>query len=168
MLEHSTLLLHEWTRSPTPDGQTWVRPIADSAGRRLGFVRHQKLAAMSWLFWLRKIRLDVFETDDASHVMTLTRSWTLFPIWELHDAEDRHVGSVYPKSLVTCDGDVLGYLELHASEQGRILDPAGHALARVGKRGGVQELNFAGDSVNPFLRMLVLSAVLALDANPGR
>src|SRR5437763_5372944 len=99
MLEHSTLLLHEWTRSSMPEGRTWVRSIADASGRRLGFVRHQRLAAMSWLFWLRKIRLDVFETDDASHLMTLTRSWTLFPIWELHDAEDRHVGSVYPKSL---------------------------------------------------------------------
>jgi hypothetical protein len=167
MLEHSTLLLHEWTRSTTPEGPTWVRPIADGAGRRLGFVRHQKLAAVSWLFWLRKVRLDVFETEDASHLMTLTRSWTLFPIWELHDAEERHVGSVYPKSLVTCDGDVLGYIDL-PSEQGRILDPAGHSLARVGKRGGACELAFAAESANPFVRMLVLGAVLAIDAIPGR
>ena len=102
-------------RLALPDGQ-----VLDSAHRgqqrATSRVRaYQKLAALSWLFWLRKIRLDVFETDDASHLMTLMRSWTLFPIWELHDAEDRHVGSVYPKSLVTCDGDVLGYLDFAAS-----------------------------------------------------
>ena len=171
MLQHSSLLVHGWTQTVVPkEEDAWIRPITDLAHRRLGFVRYQKLAPISWLFWLRKTRLDVFETEDASLLMSLTRSWTMLPIWELHDAEDRHVGSVYPRSLVADGGQALGYLDLETEGQGRILDHAGRMLLTFAKKNGdICELAFAAQlDANPFLRMLMLGYILSLDSSPKR
>ena len=169
MLENSTLVALAWTRTTLADGAVaWVRVINDAAGRPLGFVRYQKLAPTPWLFWLRRIRLDVFETDDASHLMTLNRSWMVPSIWNLHDAEDRPVGSLYPKRLVGSDGQVQGYLQLESIGQGRILDPAGQVQARFCTKNNVDlEMTFIpGSSANPFLRMLMLGCLLTLDPKP--
>ena len=68
MLEQASLLVHGWTQQEGP----WTRPISDAAGRPLGFVRLGGEAGTSWLSWFRKARLDVFETEDASHLMTVT------------------------------------------------------------------------------------------------
>src|SRR5215475_13614741 len=101
MLEHASFYIHGWARSVQADGaESWTRSITHSDGRALGFARFQRLAADSWLFWLRKIRLDVFETEDASHLLSLIRSWTMRSIWDLYDAEERHIGWIYPTSLV--------------------------------------------------------------------
>jgi hypothetical protein len=169
MLEHSSLLVHGWTRTTLADAaEAWIRPITDSAARPLGFVRYQKLPALSWFFWLRKVRLDVFETEDASHLMSLTRSWTMLHIWDLHDADERYIGSVYPKTLVASAGESLGFLDLQSGEQGRILNPSGHALVRFCKKNGASlEVAFAPDPVaNPFLRMMMLGCLLTLDPRP--
>jgi len=170
MLEHSTLLVHPWTRTTLADsGDAWIRPISDAASRPLGFVRLQ-FAPLSWLFWVRKIRLDVFETEDASHLLSVTRSWTMLSIWDVHDAEDRHVGRVYPKSLVASEGETLGYVERMRGDQGRILDPAGRVLLRLGNRNKVGlEIAFAPESAaNPFVRMMMLACILTLDPKPKR
>src|SRR4051794_10031633 len=98
MLEHENLLIHVWTRTNTPDGiSAWLRPITNASGRSLGFVRFEGNPDASWLAWLRRIRLDIFETEDASHLMSLTRAWGRLRVWDVHDAEDRHVGSISPK-----------------------------------------------------------------------
>lgn len=170
MLEHSTLLVHPWTRTTLADGaDAWIRPISDAASRPLGFVRLQ-YAPLSWLFWVRKLRLDVFETEDASHLLSVTRSWTMLSIWDVRDAEDRDVGRIYPKSLVASEGQALGYLERDRVGQGRILDPEGHALVRFGhNNAGNLELTFAAESgANPFVRMMMLGTILTLDPKPKR
>ncbi len=164
MLEHSTLLIHPWTRSTLADGgAAWIRPITDAAAHPLGFVRSQ-VAPISWLFWARNLQLDVFETEDAAHLMRLTRSWTIFSTWDLHDAEDRPVGRIFPKSLIGDDGQCLGFLEL----AGRILDPSAQVLAKFSRKNGVGvELTFSSTSAaNPFLRMLLLGCLLTLDPKP--
>jgi hypothetical protein len=169
MLDYTTLLIHPWTQSAQPDGSiAWIRQIAEIAGRPLGFVRLDRRSADSWFFWLRQLRLDVFETEDASHLMSLKRSWTLRTIWELHDAEERHVGYIYPKSLVASEGGMLGFLEFQGRGQGRILDHAGHALAQFSaSEADEARVTFTpAPEVNPFLRMLILGAVLALDPKP--
>jgi hypothetical protein len=171
MLEHCSLLIQAWTRTTLPDGEiAWIRTITDGEARPLGFVRYQKLPALSWLFWLRTVRLDVFETEDAAHLMRLTRSWAMLRIWDLHDSEDRHVGSVYPKSLVSSEGQSLGFLDVEYAEQGRILDPSGHVLLRFGKKKGDNlEVEFAPDpAANPFLRMMLLGCLLTIDPGPKR
>ena len=77
MLEHSALLVYDWTQAVQPDGKNaWIRRIADAAAQPLGFVRCERHFTPTWLSWLRKVRLDVFETQDASHLMSLTRSST--------------------------------------------------------------------------------------------
>ena len=170
MLEHATLHIHGWTRSTQPDGaEAWTRPITGAAGQPLGFVRSQKLTAHSWFFWLRKLRLDVFETEDASHLMSLTRSWTMRSIWDLHDAEERHVGYVYPASLVASEGGLLGFLHLEARGQGRILDHAGRVLTRFASNNADPlAVSFGpGPADNPFLRMLILGCILTLDPKPN-
>jgi hypothetical protein len=167
MLEHSSLLVQPWTRTKLPDGDGWTRSITDAQGSPLGFVRYRKQSALTWMFWLRKPRLDVFETDDASHLMSLTRSWTMFRIWDVLDAEDRHVGSIYPRSVNADHGGALGYLDAVNNEHGRILDPANQVLATFAKLGTAIEVTFAPESAaNPFLRMLLLGCILTLDANP--
>jgi hypothetical protein len=168
MLEHSPLMVHAWRRTPLNDGEAWTRPITDGASRPLGFVRHENAAGFSWLFWLRNLRLDVFETDDASHLMSLTRSRLMLPIWEVRDAEDRQVGSIYPKSFIASSGELLGFLDLERGEHGRILDSSGSVLAKFAKKTGAQlEVAFMPEpTVNPFLRMLVLASILTLDAKP--
>jgi len=171
MLEHSSLLVHGWTRTTLADAaEAWVRPITDGAARPLGFVRYQKLPALSWFFWLPKVRLDVFETEDASHLMSLTRSWTMLHIWDLHDADQRLVGSVYPKTLVASAGESLGFLDLESGDQGSIVNPSGQALARFRKKSGSSfEMAFAPDpAANPFLRMMMLGCLLTLDTKPKR
>jgi hypothetical protein len=171
MLEHSSLLVHGWTHTTLAEAaEAWVRPITDGAARPLGFVRYQKLPAQSWFFWLPKVRLDVFETEDASHLMSLTRSWTMLHIWDLHDADQRLVGSVYPKTLVASAGESLGFLDLESGDQGSIVNPSGQALARFRKKGGSSfEMAFAPDpAANPFLRMMMLGCLLTLDPKPKR
>jgi hypothetical protein len=165
MLEHSPLLIHPWTYKPLLDGAAWVRPITAAAGLSLGFLRLDGEPNPSWFAWLRKVRLEVFETDDASHLMTLTRRWGISNSWDVEDAELRHVGTIYPKTLVSSENQCLAYFDY---EGGRILDPMGRVLALFNKRGpGVVEVAFKPEApVNPFLRMMMLGSVLTLEPMP--
>lgn len=162
MLEHATLLIHPWTRTTLDGAEAWLRSITDAAGRSLGFVR-LNLASLSWLFWVRKPQLEVFETEDAAHLLSVTRSWTMLSIWDVHDAEERFVGRIYPKSIVAGEGESIGFLD-----QERILDAHGNAILRFSKRnGGVVEVAFGADTAsNPFLRMMLLGCVLTLEPKP--
>jgi hypothetical protein len=168
MLEHSPLLIDPWTRSTLADGEpAWIRVVTDTGAHRLGFVRYVGDPRRSWFSWLRASRLDIYETDDASHLMSLARSWSMLRTWEIDDAEDRHVGTIYTKIIVSSDGDRLGYLDRESPEQGRLLDRAGQVLLRYRSRANLTELSFAPESTsNPFLRMLMLGCILTMDAAP--
>jgi hypothetical protein len=168
MLEHATLLFHDWTHATLSDGErAWIRPIRDVSGHSVGFVRFVGDTQGSWFSWFHRARLDVYETDDAAHLLSLTRSWGMLRLWEVDDAEDRHVGSVYTKTIVSSEGDRLGYLDRETDEQGRILDSNGVVLLRFGKSPDGLEVVFqAKATANPFVRMLMLGCVLALDAVP--
>lgn len=169
MLEHSPLLLHAWTQKANPDGgRAWIRPITDAVGQPLGFVRFDGAPKTPWGSWLGKIRLDVFETDDAAHLMTLTRSWGVLGSWDVEDAEARQVGNLYTKTIVTSVNVPLGYLDCATGGQGRILGLQGGVLARfVRKDPGVLEVTFTPEpSVNPFVRMLVLGSILTVEPRP--
>ncbi len=165
MLENSPLLIHPWTHKPLPDGPAWIRPITDKSGLTLGFLRFDGAPRRSWFAWLRKVRLEVFETDDASHLMTLTRQWGIASSWDVEDAELHHVGTIYSKTLVSSENQHLGYVD---RENGRILDPMGRILARCSNQGvGVMEIAFTPDArTNPFLCMLMLGSVLTMAPIP--
>jgi hypothetical protein len=169
MLEQPLLLIHAWRQTTLANGESaWIRAVADANGKRLGFVRFVGDPKGSWFSWLRKVRLDLYETDDASHLFSLKRSWSMLRIWEVDDADDRHVGTVYTKTIVSSEGDRLGYLDRETAEHGRILDRTGQVLLRyVTKTGDDVELAFVKEgTTNPFLRMLMLGCVLTLDAVP--
>jgi len=168
MLEHAVLLVHAWNQEAIAEGgAAWIRRITDSVGTPLGFVRFEGDPALSWLSWLRKIRLDVFETDDASHLMTLTRLWGILRSWDVEDAEQRHVGNLYTKSIVSSDNVRLGYIDDDYSGPGRILDIHGQVLARFTSHESAIKVTFTPNSMaNPFLRMLILGSILALEPMP--
>jgi hypothetical protein len=168
MLEQSLLMLNSWMRQATPAGDyAWVRPIANAHGLGLGFVQFLGTPRTSWFTWLQPTRLEVYETEDASHLMTLSRSWGILGSWRIDDAEERHVGNVYAATIVTSDHARLGYLETNADGQGRLLDPLSRALANFVRRDGITEVSFLPDlSANPFVRMLVLGSILTLDPMP--
>jgi hypothetical protein len=163
MLEHSTLLIHDWTQSVLPDGEAaWIRVITAADGARLGFARYAGELRRTWFSWLRTRRLDVYETDDAAHLMSLVRSWTA---WEVDDADHRHVGTIYVRTIVSSDGDLLGYIDHATEEQGRILDHEGHVLMQYQQLDTSTELTF-GTPANPFLRMILLGCILVMNVEP--
>jgi hypothetical protein len=169
MLEHSCLHVDAWTLTEMGDlVQAWIRRIRDAGSKPVGFVRFHGQAPPSWFSWLRGARLDVYETDDASYLMSLVRSWGMARTWEVYDAEERHVGAVYHSSLVDSNGERRGYLVREDHQRGRIVDPAHQVLARFRKETGSDlEVIFTRQaSANPFLRMLVLGSILTLDPAP--
>jgi hypothetical protein len=166
MLEHACLIVHAWTRAE--DGSAWIRRVTDAVGAPLGFARSKGAMGPWWLGWLRPLQLDVFETDDASHLMSLARSWALSRIWSVHDAEEIHVGTLYFKTLVSSVRTFVGEINAESTERGQIVDGKRTSLANYWMRpGGSCELTFAAATMqNPFMRMLILGSVLTLDPPP--
>jgi hypothetical protein len=169
MLEHPALLIHDWQPADHAEAApAWTRAIATSARQPLGFVRLAGETGTSWFSWLRKVQLDLFETDDASHLMSVTRSWGMLRAWDVHDADDRHIGVIHPKTLMTGDRERLGFLDFESNDKGRVLDPVGQQLAAYARAPGTAlVLTFEPQpTANPFLRMLILASVLTLEAAP--
>ncbi len=171
MLEHPCLRLAPWTRADA----AWIRAVTDAAGGAVGFARFVGKSKSSWFSWLRGMRLDVYETDDASHLMTLIRPWGMFRIWDVYDADEQRIGSIYPPSIVDSNGERRGYLDLRGRENGQLISPYANGdgvapLATFQSRlPHFLEVTFAHDpAANPFLRMLLLAAVLAQDPSPPR
>lgn len=169
MLEQSTLLVHAWMRQVSSDGAaSWVRLITDAAKRPLGFVRLVGEPPSTWMSWLCKTRLEVLETDDASHLMSVTKMWGILARWVVEDAEERHVGTVYAKSIVSSEPTVLGYLDMSADGTGCVRDPHNRVMIRfTGEAAGIVEISFLPQlSVNPFVRMMMLASVLTMAPTP--
>ena len=167
MLEQSTWLLEPWNFvAKANDGAAHIASIRDTAGNPLGFVRLDGDARTSWFSWLGRVRLDVFETDDASHLMTLRRTWGVLGSWDIEDAEQRHVGTIYSKTLATSTSERLGYIDRDGD---RILDPAGKVCARLSrKEGAILELDLSQEvPANPFVRMMIFGAALTLVPLPS-
>ena len=164
MLESSSLLISPWQNDPSRGG--WIRPIADGdTAAALGLVCARAPATYSWLRWIRTQRLEVLEGDDAALLMTLISPWGLARSWHVQDAEERTVGTVYPLLLVDSEGGRRGFLDRTDPLHGRVLSTESRTLAdyeRKRNRGTL--LRFAADlEPNPFLRMLLLAAVLVQD-----
>src|ERR1041385_8515546 len=88
MLEQAAWILQPWSFvAQAADGPAHVAQIRDASATPLGFVRLAGESHSSWLAWLGRVRLDVFETEDASLLMTLRRTWGLLGSWDLEDAD---------------------------------------------------------------------------------
>lgn len=170
MLEHSCLHVTSWTRD-TRTGSTsvWLRRICDKGAHPLGFVRFAGEPRRSWFSWLRGARLDVYETEDESHLLTLIRPWGILRPWQVYDAEDRRVGSIYLPSLLDTDGHRRALLDATDRDHGIIRDPQDRVLASFHSTPATElEVIFQPElDANPFLRMLLLGGILLLEGAPS-
>ncbi len=166
MLERQRLLLCPWaepTAAPAAPRAGPRRQVLDAAtGEPLGFVARRRPA--SWLRWLAAPVLEVYETEDASLLCTLRGPFWKDRPWEVHDADERHVGS-FDRSAVR-DAYGVRLAALHRQEGGpgtAFVTPAGLELAAFapGERGVLLAFAPAVDG-NPFARMALLGAALVL------
>lgn len=168
MLESASLLLLPWTlEAGIPETGACTRGVLDgTTAAPLGLVRSAGLSR-SWLTWLWPYRLEVFETEDAALLLTLTRTWGLLRMWDLYDADGNRVGSIYPPVLLDAEGLRRGYLHLR-EQRGEFLGLAAQRLADFEiDATAALHLHFAADlEPNPFLRMLLLGAALTLQPPP--
>ena len=168
MLESSSLLFAAWAL-PEAGPAGWTRAVHDAASHAfLGTVRVGEPARKAWFSWLRPYRLEVLETADAALLLTLVRSRSLMRLWDLYDAEEWRVGSLYPPVLLDADGVRRGFTQILAPDRGEVRSPAGHLLAGFEITAGqAARLTFAPDlEANPFLRMLLVANVLTLQLPP--
>ncbi len=107
MLELPSLFIKPWLYVDAADwpeamgpGAGWLRMIANPAGDCiLGFAAWDDLAPFSWLAWLGRKKIHVFETEDESLLLTVVRPWGLAAGWEILDAEQQRVGRLFPDSI---------------------------------------------------------------------
>jgi hypothetical protein len=167
MLESASLLLLPWTFDRA-EQVSWVRSIRDGATEApLGVVRCAA-KRRSWLAWFQSYRLDVLETEDEALLLTLVRSWGLLRLWDLYDAEENRIGSIYPPVLLDRDGVRRGYIQVASSHQAEVIgvDAARLADMDIDATQGLR-LRFAPElEANPFLRMLLLGSALTLQPPP--
>lgn len=168
MLEASSLLIHPWhLQSGVP--HRWSRLILNGATSAvLGCIRWVGPAQDAWFARLRGHRLDVLETEDAALLMTLIRPWGLTRLWNVWDAEDRRVGTIYPPVLLDGEGGRRGCIDATDPAHGKILHPSARVLAEYEHLAdGGTVLRFAADlEPNPFLRMLVVGGVIVREEPP--
>src|SRR5947209_8598565 len=116
MLEEPSLLLHPWIHSfeaawpkKMVAGAAWVRTIANpTTGACLGFAAWGNAGISGWLGWLGRKKIQVFESEDESLLMTLCRPWSLAPAWTVFDAEQRRVGHLTRAAVYDGFGVHLG------------------------------------------------------------
>ena len=169
MLEESILIVEAWSHHDISAGKrAWIRRINDRAGHSLGFVQFDGDLNRTWWSWFRKLRLEVFETDDASHLMTITRRWGILGNWLIQDSEEHHVGNLYARTIVTSEPAKIGLFELEATGNVCVHDRQSRVIARISRRStSVHEIAFTSDMpANPFVRMLVFGSILTLAPSP--
>ena len=169
MVERAELLIAPWRwlepdEIPGWDRTGWGRPVSEPAtGTPLGFVRATKVRPWRWL---TAQRLDVLETEDASLLMSLRHPWLGCGRWHVIDAENRRLGVVQLPHVLDGDRGRLGIVEVERGI-GRFRRMSGEVCATFDSNGGGLTIRHAVDSdPNPFLRMVILGAALALDPMP--
>jgi hypothetical protein len=163
MLEEPELLICPWAAEPGPRSTAIRKRLIrlPATSRFLGFAR--AAPALSWWSWLTRRTLQVFETEDASLLMTLYRPWALRRTWEVRDAEERHVGFIYRNGLWDSAGARLAGTQWAAvNGAGRFLSPTGSELAAFEPgQDGIRLVFHPVLEGKPFARMTVLAAVLS-------
>jgi hypothetical protein len=166
MLESVSLTISSWRPDPARDGQS--RSIADGTTQAMLGLVHAP-PSDPWLGWLRSRRLDVLEGEDAAFLMTLIRPWGLARAWRVYDAEERNVGTLHARQLVDSEGGARGFIDSAQPGSGCVLGPQSQTLAEYDTESdGTTRLQFAADlEANPFLRMLLLGAVVVRGGPPN-
>lgn len=174
MLEAGKLLVEAWAPA---SAQSSVGPaqqrrnIRSSAqGEVFGFAVWTA-GGRSWWTCLAGPTIQVRETEDASLLMSVRRSFRWSRRWAVYDADDRLVGRISPRRLVNNRGRLLATMERNADQsQARFLGPDKQELASFQARSDGSVMLIFGDvpDNNPFSRMLMLGAVLLVGQDLGR
>src|SRR5438105_13661578 len=118
MLEQPSLLLRPWVHSfevawpkTTLQGAAWVRTIVNPATEQpLGFAAWDSAGLSGVLAWLGRKRMQVFENEDESLLMTLDRPWGFLRTWHVLDAEEHRVGRLFRDVIYDSFGTRLATL----------------------------------------------------------
>ena len=158
MLEQRGLVLGAWTGA-----EPRQRPVLDAdSDEPLGFVRCH--GRRGWLRWLGGQTLQVFETEDASLLLTLFRPTGWLRAWQLDDADGRAVASLRGVTVRDANGYCLGVCLAGRDEGGvRYLNPRGVEVGAWAVTPAGVCLRFSPEVTNPFLRMALLAATLVLE-----
>ncbi len=179
MLEERQLLLGPWSR-PAAD-RTGVaasrrRTVFDAATQApLGHVCWRPDEVPAWLAWLARPRFEIYETDDASLLFTVQRVRGPWSYWKVTEADDRLVGYCWHRAaarapfdaqLANASGSVFARLVPEPGNgSGCFRLGGGDELGAIRPGASGWLLSFSPRSAgNPFVRMLLLAAVLPLDA----
>ena len=162
MLEEPELLICPWADEARPPNAAVQKRLIrlPASGQFLGFAR--AISTHSWWSWLTRRTLQVFETEDASLLMTVYCPRGLRRTAEVYDAEERRVGFIYRHGLWESSGTQLAISESHTGG-GRFVSPTGADLATFELRPeqGIVLVFHPILEGKPFVRMTVLAAVLS-------
>jgi hypothetical protein len=155
MLEQRVLLV-------APRGAAATQPILDGeSGRPLGCARWRPPPAAPWWRRLAPPVLAVHEEEDEPLVFTVHRGWGLWPRHEVRDADGRPVGSLRGGCLRDAGGRPVAELAAGEGKGERVFrGRGGRELARLTPGPEGLRLAFNPDVGDPFVRMLLLAAVL--------
>jgi len=178
MLEQPSLLLRPWAYTlevawpkKMVQGAAWVRAIVDpTTDAALGFAGWDSSTMAALLGWLGRKKIQVFESEDESLLMTLYRPPGFSRMWEVADAEERRVGHLYRDAIYDGYGTRLATMSSAADGSETVLrGDAGAVLGAWQEIPGQGRYFRFGDAVhdNPFARMVTLAGVLALPPWPG-
>lgn len=176
-MESASLLLKPWSSADSlawtnakPIVGPWTRAIVDPAtDAPLGFASWDKPANRGLLFPLAGKALRVFETEDASLLMSMRRPWGLWRMWEIMDAEEHWIGSLYADVLFDRGGARLARRQQSADNRDNAwIGERGLELASWQTIAGQDVVFRFGESQedSPFLRMATLAGVLLLPPWP--
>jgi len=177
MLEEPALLVQPWLpaqqlRWPAQTASAaWARLLINAnTDARVGCALWHGSTRRGWLAPVASRKIEVFESEDLSLLVTLWRPWGIFRSWQIHDAEENQLGQIAGTTLRDGNGARLASLRQSADSRERSwISMAGlelgswHVVARddlIFRFGEVTERN-------PFLRMVVLAGLLALPPHPA-
>ncbi len=158
MLEQGELLLRPWAPARA-GGAARARPICTGRGEPLGFAVRRPAAGWAFWPWARPERVEVFETEDESLLLTVTRGWA--HTWKVHDAEDRLVGQFRGAQVYDGAAECLAERQPAGTRHERFISGE-QTLAEWSCDGGEVRLVYSGRlDREPFAKMVLLAAVLA-------
>jgi len=165
MLENGALLLRPCAALPAAGGEAAglepARAVLDAlTGAPLGFAGWRRPGGF-WPRWLARPVLAVHESDDAPLLFTAHGLWGLAARWEVRDAEGNVLGVLCGPLIKDRFGRALALWQRPSGDVGRARDADGRELMTVVVTPEGTRVAFAAEAEgNPFLKMLLLAAVL--------
>jgi hypothetical protein len=158
MLEHGELVLRPWAPARRAGPAAPTRLICDARGNPLGFAVRRPAASRFLWAWSWPERVEVYETEDESLLLTATRGWA--STWKIRDAEERLVGQLRGGYVYDGTAECLAVREPAMERPDRFVSGT-ETLAEWTSRGDEVCLNFAERlDKEPFAKMVLLAAVL--------